>query len=34
MGRIVQKRKTKFRKSKTIKDKSGRRRCKTCGRYM
>lgn len=25
---------TKYRKSKTTKDSKGRRRCKTCGRYM
>lgn len=24
----------KYRKSKTTKDRKGRRRCKTCGKYM
>lgn len=26
--------KKKYRKSKTVKDKKGRRRCKTCQRYL
>lgn len=35
MGKVrVSKSKTKYRKSKTVKDKHGRRRCKTCQRYM
>ena len=36
MGKIKQTitRKTKYRKSQTTKDKYGRRRCKTCGRYL
>ena len=34
MGKIVQKTKYKYRKSKTTKDKNGRRRCKTCGKFI
>ena len=35
MGKIKQTvKKYKIRKSKTVKDKHGRRRCKTCQRYI
>ena len=37
MGKIKQvasKTKTKYRKSKTVVDSHGRKRCKTCQRYM
>lgn len=34
MGKIVQKTKYKYRKSKTYKGKNGRRRCKTCGKFI
>lgn len=30
----IKKIKNKYRKSKTVKDKHGRRRCKTCQRYI
>nr|DAW20978.1 MAG TPA: RNA polymerase subunit [Caudoviricetes sp.] len=34
MGKIKQTYKIKYRKSKTKKDSKGRRRCKTCGKFM
>lgn len=34
MGRITIKRVRKYKKSNTKKDKNGKRRCKTCGRFM
>ena len=34
MGKIKQTTIRKFRKSKTTKGKNGKRRCKSCGRYM
>lgn len=34
MGKIRITRKVKYRKSNTKKDSNGRRRCKTCGRFM
>lgn len=36
MGKIklTRIRTTKYRKSKTTKDSKGRRRCKTCGKFM
>lgn len=34
MGKIKLKRTTKYRKSKTTTDSKGRRRCKTCGKFM
>ena len=36
MGKIklTRTRTTKYRKSKTTTDKNGRRRCKTCGKFM
>ena len=38
MGKVKQKIKTttkkKYRKSQTVVDKNGRRRCKTCQRYL
>ena len=32
--KVTKTKKVKYRKSKTTKDKNGRRRCKTCVRYM
>lgn len=34
MGRVTIKRVRKYRKSQTTRGKNGKRRCKTCGRYM
>lgn len=34
MGKIKLTKSTTYRKSKTKKDKNGRRRCGSCGRYM
>lgn len=34
MGKVKLTRTTKYRKSKTTKDNNGKRRCKTCGKYI
>lgn len=34
MGKIVQIRRYKYHKSKTTKAKNGKRRCKSCGRFL